>query len=236
MAGTFNPRHNSSLPHPGRHRPSGPPDAARRCAGFTLVEVLVALAVLAVMATMAWQGLDGIGRAQTASQQQLERTVRLNAVLGQWEQDLATLQDARSVPALLLQGTTLRLTRRADDGLRVVAWSLRDGSWWRWAGPVVKTAGDLQESWFASQQLIGTEPQQVRMLEGTSAWQLYYFRGNAWSNAQSSARPVEEGEGAAALAALRQQVPQGVRLVLTVGADPSGPTLTRDIALAPQQP
>lgn len=210
--------------------------ATARPSGFTLVEVLVALTVMAVMSTLAWQGLDSIGRTRTASQQQLERTVRLNAVLGQWEQDLAALQDASSVPALLLQGTTLRLTRRADDGLRVVAWSLRDGQWWRWAGPVVKTTGDLQESWFASQQLIGTEPQHVRMLDGAAAWQLYFYRGNAWTNAQSSARPVEEAEGAAALAALRQQVPQGVRLVLTVGTDPAGPTLTRDIALAPQQP
>jgi general secretion pathway protein J len=220
----------------GRSHCVGRAMATARPSGFTLVEVLVALTVMATMATLAWQGLDGIARSRTASQQQLERTVRLNAVLGQWEQDLATLQDARSVPAVLLQGTTLRLTRRADDGLRVVAWSLRDGSWWRWAGPVVKTVGDLQESWFASQQLIGTEPQQVRMLDGAAAWQLYFYRGNAWTNAQSSARPLEEAEGVAALAALRQQVPQGVRLVLTVGANATGPTLTRDVALAPQQP
>jgi len=35
--------------------------------------------------------------------------------------------------------------------------------------------------------LIGTEEQQVQLLQGATEWQLYFFRGNAWSNAQSSA-------------------------------------------------
>ena len=46
--------------------------------GFTLVEVLVALALMAVLAGMAWQGLDGISRARTASQQRVEQTLRQN--------------------------------------------------------------------------------------------------------------------------------------------------------------
>jgi len=60
----------------------------RNAAGFTLIEVLVAMTVMAVMAMMAWQGVDGIVRARDANQSRLEQTLRLNSVIGQWEQDV----------------------------------------------------------------------------------------------------------------------------------------------------
>ena len=50
---------------------------------------------MAIMAAMAWQGVDGIVRARDASQARLEQTLRLNTVIAQWEQDLASLQDTR---------------------------------------------------------------------------------------------------------------------------------------------
>jgi len=100
--------------------------------GFTLVEVLVALLVMAVMAGMAWQGVDGIVRSRDASQVQLERTLRLNTVIAQWDQDMAAIQDSAVVPqALSCDGANVRLTRRTPTGLQVVAWSVRpspDGS------------------------------------------------------------------------------------------------------------
>ena len=85
---------------------------------------------------MAWQGVDGIARAREISGSRLDRTLRLQTVLAQWEQDLAALQDSRVVPALTFDGATLRLTRRGATGMQVVAWSLRGGAWWRWAGPL----------------------------------------------------------------------------------------------------
>jgi general secretion pathway protein J len=208
---------------------------ASRATGFTLVEVLVAMLVMAVMAVMAWQGVDGITRSRNVSQDRLEQTLRLDTVLAQWEQDLTALQDSRTVPALLVQGRTMLLTRRTDSGLQVVAWALRGGAWWRWAGPAATTVRELQDSWFASQQLIGTETGQVRMLDGANSWEIYFFRGNAWSNAQSTG-DVDEAAPPTTPAQPRQQLPQGVRLVLDL-TDGSAPvTLTRDIALAPQLP
>ena len=62
---------------------------------------------------------------------------------------------------------------------------------------------------------------QLRALSGVSDWQLYCYRGNAWSNCQSSA---DAG----------QPIPDGMRLVLAFaeGSGFSG-TVTRDVAIAP---
>jgi len=209
--------------------------------GFTLVEVLVALAVMALMAAMAWQGVDAIVRARDASQQRVEATLRLNMVIGQWEQDLASLQDTKRVPQLHFDGATLRLTRRAAGGIQLVAWALRDdgtgGVLQRWASPAVTTRAELQDIWLRSQQFQGQEAGQLRTLDGLSSWQIYYYRApdNAWSNAQSSAGGAETGtaQGGAGTPAA-QALPSAIRLVLEF-ADSGANTgnLTRDTLLGP---
>ncbi len=201
----------------------------RRPAGFTLVEVLVALAIMAVLAGLAWRGLDGMMRARDAGRTAIERTARLNTILAQWQQDLGAVFDSAVVPALTFDGQTLRVTRTVDGGVALVAWSLRGEQWQRWTSPPVTRTADLQEAWLRSQQLLGNEPGQVKLLEGVSEWQVYFFRGNTWSNAQSTGDLAQAPAGAASAAAPREALPQGVRLVLGL----PGGALTRDIALGP---
>ena len=205
--------------------------------GFTLVEVLVALLIMAVLSTMAWQGIDAMSRARESTRQRSEATLRLNTVVAQWEQDLRSVIDTPTAPALAFDGATLRLTRQSPDGVQVVAWSLREGRWLRWISPPVTRAAELQEHWLRSQQLQGTEPGQLVVLDGIEDWEVYYYHGNAWTNAQSTgdvaAAPAVPASGAAPAA--REQLPTGVRLVLTFGAPLQG-TLNRDVLLGPQQP
>jgi len=202
--------------------------------GFTLVEVMVALFVMSLLAVMAWQGVDGMVRARDASQQRLEATLRLNTVLAQWQQDLAMVQDTAAVPGLRFDGASLQLTRRTPAGLQLIVWSLRGGRWLRWAGPSVTTQSELQESWLRSQQLQGSEPAQVTVLEGVNEWQVYYFQplDTVWSNAQSSGDVAAPAGGASA--PKRDVLPSGVRLVLTFaeGSAFIG-NLTRDTFLGP---
>lgn len=203
----------------------------RRAAGFTLVEVLVALLIMAILSAMAWQGVDGMVRARDASQAAAERTLRLTTVMAQWEQDLSSLYDSSNVPTLAFDGANLRLARFTPDGAQIVVWSLREGVWRRWASPSVKRSFELQQAWLMSQQLIGTEDHQVRLLDGATQWQLYFFRGNAWSNAQSSADTAPAPSAAQPPAAApRAALPTGVRLVLGF-ADQR--RLTRDVLLGP---
>ena len=228
--------------------------------GFTLIEVLVAMVVMAIMSLMAWQGVDGIVRSRDANQVRLERTLRLQTVISQWEQDLATIQESAAVPALTCDGQSVRLTRRAEGGMQVVAWSLRPdnvgSTWQRWAGPVVTTTTALQDSWLRTQQFQGNEPGQVRASTGIDQWQVYFFQGNAWSNCQSTGNVavslatlaaasgaaagtgVAAGTAGAAATGLGgtpiQALPSGVRLVLSFasGSGLNG-SLVRDTLIAP---
>ncbi len=88
--------------------------------------------------------------------------------------------------------------------------------WQRWAGPAVTLRNELQESWLLSQQLQGNEPGHVNVMDGLTQWQVYFFRGNAWSNAQSSG---DRAPGTT-FVPLQVELPTGVRLVLEMAARP----------------
>ena len=228
--------------------------ALRLSAGFTLVELLVALVILAVVAAMGWQGVSAMARARDIGAAASERTLRLSALVGQWEQDLAAIYDSPQVPGLSFDGAALRIVRRNEGGVQVVVWSLREGVWRRWASPLAVRSGELQQAWLASQQLQGGEPGQLRLVEGVTGWQVYFWRGQGWSNPQSSgdlvisaaagqraseaslmeqkASGVGTGGGSTGGAAStrRTLLPSGVRLQLDL---PEG-RLQRDLMLSPQ--
>ena len=188
---------------------------------------------MAVLAGLGWMGIDAMVRSREVTQAAMDRTLRLTTVLTQWEQDLAAVQETTAVPPMQFDGRTLRLTRSADEGLRIVAWTYRDGAWWRWAGPVLRRSGELQQSWLASQQLQGGalgNVGELKLIDAVEGWQVYYYRGNAWTNAQSSGNSTASRNITQTEAGTREDLPDGVRLVLSLAAG----TLTRDIAVPPQ--
>jgi general secretion pathway protein J len=173
--------------------------------GFTLIELLIAITLMAVLAGLSWRGLDSLMRSRDITQAQVEKTAVLQTVLAQWQADLNAVQPVPSNNAnttdagVQWDGRTLRLTRRAtawradgaDAGLWVVAWTLRDNQWLRWQSAPVQTRAALQQAW-ANAERWGQNPSADDAAFETTlipldAWQLTYFRGNAWTNPLSSA-------------------------------------------------
>ena len=193
------------------------------------------MVVMAIMSLMAWQGVDGIARTRESNQVRLEQVLRLETVIAQWEQDLASIQDGSGVPTLTCDGQSVRLIRRAEGGLQVVAWSLRPDNqnavWQRWAGPAVMTTANLRETWLRTFQFQGSEAGQLRTLAGLEDWKVFYFfkSSNAWANCQSSGdvTPVSGGQQTPLL-------PAGVRIELrfAAGSGLAG-KLVRDVRIEP---
>lgn len=211
-------------------------------AGFTLIELLVALAVMALMTTMGWQALAGMQSAMEGNRSHNDAVLTTEAGLNQWTADLDAMQEIPQTRSLDWDGRALRLTRRSaqqGDGAYVVAWARAERAgravWLRWQSGPVRTRESWQAAWGAAAAWAqGAQASTVNALAGNassirpaevsitalSAWQLFYYRGGAWSNPLSSA-------GAQDAAAL----PDGIRLVLTLDAPhPLAGTLVRDWA------
>ena len=220
--------------------------------GFTLVELLVAIAVMALISIMSWRALDGMTRTEDITRQRGDDLLALQSGLGQWSADLEAMVETGEVPALDFDGRTLRLTRRdaleselQSPGLRVVAWAIQGGHWVRWQTEGIQTRQALTQAWDMAarwgQRPVADDAARQVAVARADGWQVFYFRGNAWTNPLSSdgaaAAAAADGLGstgsgglfgvaAAARARNLAAVPDGVRLLLTLSP---GQTLHGDL-------
>lgn len=203
--------------------------------GFTLIELLIAITLMAVMAGLGWRGLDGLMRSRNINQTRVDQTAVLQTILAQWRSDLdrTTVVPGISDTGLAWDGQTLRMTRRAstplfdgsDAGLWVVAWTRRDGRWWRWQSPALQDTRHLLAAWNRAERWgknASAEDQNFETpLVAIDQWQISYFRGNAWTNPLSSAgTPSNTGANAGPSASNTDSSsvsPDAVRLEIDLG-------------------
>lgn len=198
----------------------------RRARGFTLIELLVSLFAMALLATLSWRGLDGMMRARDATEKHADEVLALQTGLAQWAADLEAITEFPPSPALDWNGRVLRLTRRSSlspaDGVRVVAWTRREGQWLRWESRPLTTRGDLEAAWqqadFWSQNPSDAMRRQEVAIAPLEDWQIFYFRNDAWTNPLSSDAAAQTTPAAVRAlggkAVQTQVLPDGVRLIL----------------------
>jgi general secretion pathway protein J len=222
-------------------------NACKTCSGLTLIELLVALGIMAIMAVMSWQGLDAMARTRTMAEDHQNQVAVLNTGLQQWMQDLDKVVETPPLSVLTWDGRVLRLIRRstggASDGLLVAAWTrnvrgvngVGQGQWLRWQSKPQATVNELRAAYdqagLWAQNAGDAERQQETSIVPLDGWQIYFYRGGAWTNPLSAeSQPGESSvtsyttdsvTGGAAI--------DGIRLVLTLSpGHPMGGTLTRD--------
>lgn len=206
-----------------------------RARGFTLVELLLAMAILALMALMSWRAIDAMTRSLQHTQVYGDEVLALQMSLSQWSADLDAALVLPGVPGLDWNGQVLRLARRdvnaPDTPVQVVAWTRRNvddrSLWLRWQSPALFRQDELQLAWqqaalWAQNPNDSLRQREVRLLP-LADWQLFYYRDNSWTN------PLSSANGNNAPGALRDYTPDGVRLILELppGSALSG-RITRD--------
>ncbi|WP_028452222.1 PulJ/GspJ family protein [Chitinilyticum aquatile] len=95
------------------------------CAGFTLLELLVGLAVMAVLSTLAFSGLNRIQSHLAATEAEVENWQRLNAAM---ELFADGLRHADRVSGDASQVAIERGPERLEHGVAQGYWRVRDAS------------------------------------------------------------------------------------------------------------
>ncbi|MET0115997.1 MAG: type II secretion system minor pseudopilin GspJ [Sedimenticola sp.] len=152
--------------------------------GFTLLELMVAIALFSVMAAMAYAGLDGVLRAKSVTESRAERQAALEIGLRRIQQDIEQMIDrpvrdprGETLPSLYLPQTdTLLEFTRAGRGtpenneqstLQRVAYRFENNRL-------------LRRSWSVLDRSQADEPVESTLLSGIEDIEIRYYDGSRW--------------------------------------------------------
>lgn len=153
--------------------------------GFTLLELLVALAVFSIMAVAAYGGLRNVLYTRAAVEEQNQRLAAVQLAVYRLSQDIEQviprgIRDEYGEPQAALLGSTLAddrliLTRAGWDNplgqsratLQRVAYRLREGRLWRLHWPVLDRGGRI-------------EPRETLLLDRVREFKIRFLDQDDW--------------------------------------------------------
>lgn len=158
----------------------------KRVAGFTLLEVLVSVAVFAIVGMGAYGGLQAVMAQRVIARENADRFRELQFAVQQLTRDLAQL-NPRPVREPL--GDGYRPVLYSDPRAEVLLEFTRGG----WTNPlgqpraaVQRVAYELEEDrllrrhWFVPDQTLGEEPVERELLTGVREVRLRFYAPGGW--------------------------------------------------------
>jgi general secretion pathway protein J len=168
-----------------------------RARGFTLLEILVAVAIFAVVGLMAYGGLQAVLGQQVIARDNADRFREIQFAVQQLGRDLHQLHPR---PVRERLGDGYRSAVQADARERYEIEFTRGG----WSNPlgqaraaVQRVAYEREEDrlyrlhWFVPDQTLSEEPVQRELLSGVREFRLRFYAAGGWSD-DWPAGPAEE--------------------------------------------
>ena len=201
----------------------------RQRAGFTLVELLVAIGILAMVAVLGWRGLDGIVRARVALTADMETTRGMQLAFAQMQSDCEHLAgtDVMARRATLVWDLDrLTLVRKAyvenePSRLQVVSYRVVGGQLLRRESPGTRDLAQVEQLWQAMLTDAPAENSPAVVLQtGVASMAVQGWLNGAWRddlNQRGGAQDGQDNQPLQPTAPAGEIVlPTGVRVALTV--------------------
>jgi general secretion pathway protein J len=195
---------------------------ALRASGFTLIEMLVAIALLALIAVLSWRGLDATIRGRDDIVGNLTQTRQFGRYFSQLQFDTLNLVAPEEVfgPPLRIRPDELVLVRHLGIGsaptrLQVIRYQLKDHQLMRSASPPLSSLAQLNDSLQHMDTFAGViVSREVRSM-GISVW----MSPGGWTDRQSTIADAYahflERHGISTITSVGVPLPRGIRLTVT---------------------
>lgn len=176
--------------------------------GFTLLELLVALAIFGLLAALAYSGLNNVMHVRAATEQHTQRLAQLQTAFLWLERDIEQTvnrpvrdgygEQLRAVHSEELGHYQLEVTRagwrnpaaRARSNLQRIAYGIDDNQLIRYAWPVLDRAQDTEP--LPTVLLDGVDKLELRFLDAQRQWSTVWPRsGHGGELAQGQPIAVE---------------------------------------------
>ncbi len=160
----------------------------RRRNGFTLIEMLIAIAILAVIAVLSWRGLDQVIRGRTTITNAMEDERVLAQLFDQMRIDArqAATDDQAGQPAISIGGNGLQIVRGmfqpgTAPRLQVVRYRMTDGRIVRFASPPLSNVGEVRRALLAGDASDGWSA--VPLMGGVASFATrVYIQPDGWTS------------------------------------------------------